>query len=147
MNLGLSMRSIGRLTIVVSAALFIFAPLGTNAQTCQPSVVQTLGNDPHHSTVAGGNGGTGDGSQLAAHDTIVISAWAEGDPGYSASTYTTTPGPCRSIVNNSAISYFVPWHSPHEFQKFLSASLPSVSVEACCPPTQQRRSAETQSAS
>jgi len=119
------MNRIVRLAAGVLGALLILIPLNTEAQTCLPSVAQTLGLDPHHTTIAGGAGMGG--TQLAAHDTIVIRAPTPTDP---------TPPPCRSITNNSNVSYFVPWNTPFEWQKFLNAagSLPGVTVGACCAP-------------
>ena len=115
--------------IVLSGALLLLAPMASSAQTCAPSVTQTLGVDPHHTTIAGGNGK--DGTQLASHDTIIIQARIPTDP-------TGSPGTCRSITNNSNVSYFVPWGSPTEWADFLNAvtshQLTGVSIGNCCPP-------------
>ena len=66
------MNSIGRLTIGAIGALLILSPWNGNAQTCLPSVAQSLGTDPHHTAIAGGPGKGG--TQLAAHDVICITS-------------------------------------------------------------------------
>ena len=106
------------------------SPFAARAQQCLPTIAQTLGADPHHTAVAGGSGR--DGTQLAAHDTIIVQARATSDPA------PPVPAPCRSVTNNSNISYFVPWHTPNEWQHFLNAvaagTLHGVSIGTCCPP-------------
>ena len=66
--------------------------------------------DPSHTPDAGGL--TGNGSKLAAGDTIVIQAADEGHP---------SPGVCLSVYNASTLSYFVPWNTPREWTAFQSA--------------------------
>jgi len=95
------------------------------------SVQQTLGADPSHTAVAAGL--TGNGTKLAAKDSIVIMAPDLQNP----------QGICLSVVNNSDISYFVPWNTPKEWSAFQAAvspappstsNLPGVKIGACCLP-------------
>ena len=60
-------------------------------------------------------------SKLSAGERITVMA---SECGYGATCPTTTPMICRSIINDSAVDYFVPWKKAEEWGAFLKQLTP-----------------------
>jgi hypothetical protein len=116
----------GTTAFVASAIAPAYAGDCDGQTVTPPSVQQTLGIDPHHTDDAGGSEGSG--THLYDHESVVIQAPDE-----------TGQNICRSVINQSATQYYIPWNSPREWSAFLNTvaggSLPSVTASNyCCTP-------------